>query len=217
MRVFNILLAVALLTWSHTAQAVTVNPDALESRTPGGDYSDTQGSGPNITSSQPLLAGQTTVRGMLNLNCVNADCSDSTGLRDPADAFSVTLGQNQVLTSLILNISSAANPQQDLSDVFFGFNLVTPPGLSNLGYAKAGETVNESIFLSPSQTFGAGDYSLFVRAGRSTADFQGKVNWSLTATIVDTSVSAVPLPAGLPLLLAGFATLGMLRRKQRSS
>ncbi|MEO0632648.1 MAG: VPLPA-CTERM sorting domain-containing protein [Pseudomonadota bacterium] len=216
MKLFNILCAIAVLSWGHTAQAVTVNPDALETRTPGGDYADFNGGGPNITSTQPILAGQTTLRGMLNLNCVRFDCSDSSGLRDPADAFSVTLGQNQELTSLIINISSADDPQKDLSSVLLAAVIVTPPGASTLGFGQFGETVNQGLLLNPSETFGAGDYSVFIRAVRSTADFQGKVAWSLTATIEDTSVPAVPLPAGLPLLIAGMAAFGVLRRKQRA-
>lgn len=212
-------LAISMLLGAQAASASTVHPDALESATPGGDYSDTAGSGPNITSSQPILVGQTSLLGGLRLNCVSGDCSDSSGLRDPSDAFFLTIGADRQLTSLVLNIASGNDPALNISGISFEVAISDETSGATFDLTSLGAATDVSLIpgITGSAVFGPGTYGFFVGASGSNADFSGRIDWSLTATVIDTSVAPVPLPATLPLLLAGLLGFGALRRKRHAN
>ncbi len=210
-------LTISALLTGHMAHAAPVHPDALESATPGGDYSDTVGTGPNITSSQPILVGQTSLLGGLRLNCVATDCSDSSGLRDPSDAFFLTIGADRELTSLVLDIASGNSPALDLSSITFGVQVDNPAAASSSTFSFTGAMSGLDLIpgITGSQQFGPGTYGFYIGANGSSADFTGRIDWTLTATIIDTSVSTVPVPASLPLLLAGVFGLGFANRREQ--
>ncbi|MFW2543060.1 VPLPA-CTERM sorting domain-containing protein [Primorskyibacter sp. 2E107] len=209
---FPALLA-ATIVFGQMGFAATVNPDALESATPGGDYSDTEGAGPNIAPGG-ILVGETSLYGRLRLNCVAGDCSDTSGLRDPSDAFFATIAADTEITNLTFSLGSeTASPS--FSGVNFLARVTTPLGFT-IDQSFTGGVSNLNIVPALSgASIGPGTYGFYITASDSgpLVDFSGIVNWSMTATVVSTA--AVPLPATLPLLLAGMAGFGVIRRKKR--
>ncbi|MEP4197506.1 MAG: VPLPA-CTERM sorting domain-containing protein [Aliishimia sp.] len=197
----------------HAVSAATINPDANETATPGGDYSDVEGTGPNITSSQPLLLGITTLNAGLRVNCLSGDCSDSSGLRDPSDALFLDVAADREITSLVLNVEGTPTDISNISFVLRVDSDLMSPG-SEVEFSSTGNVSSQEL-LSTGQTFGPGTYSIFFGATGSSADTAGQLAWSLTGTVTDTSAAAVPLPASAPILLAALGAFGLMRRKKR--
>jgi len=200
-------LTTALLGLAPMAQALTV---ASETATPGGDYADTIDTGPNITVPGALPDDDDVdLTGRLRLNCVSSDCSDTSGLRDPSDAFFFTVGPDQEVIDVLFSFDESDVTTGSLSSVVFELSISGPGVIVDESYI--GPVTNDA--LNPGSPFGPGTYSVFFGAVESAADFTGRVNWQFSS-FVENTAAPVPLPASAPVLLAGLGALTLMRRKR---
>lgn len=154
-----------------------------------------------------LDIGTNTISGSLAATCVDFDVNPFVGdscsfaAFDAADAFEFVIPTGSELTSATLTITN-------LVDVMvFGTSFTS---LRDLG--AVGEGVVD--ILDGSNLTGTQDYRINL-VGFASLGASGSASWQVDLAVAP--ISAVPLPAGLPLLLAGVGAFGLVRRKRSKS
>ena len=208
----HILFAIALGT--PAALATTIN--VFESDLPSGDYDVERGFLEPFglgTFSVPLGTTELNVFGDLTCQGPSA-CTDLniSGLLDSTDAFFFSLGPNQEVTAI--SVSTVVRTT-DIVDSFTNINIFTqslPVGRT----LAAGSVTDQSVPFGGG-TIGEGTHSFqidFFDTFPPTTDTA--VQYVISAQLRDITVSPVPLPAGLPLLLAGLGAFGLMRSRKRT-
>lgn len=194
----------AALAAALSATVVSATPiDVLETRAPGGDYADALGAAGNVLNLPPAGTTQSNVIGRLACR-VSGNCM--TGRADPVDAFYFQLGANQKITEV--SISGNLTGTEILSLVIEDLN---GPTATNLFTGTIGSNGFLQILLPTDAPIGPGLYNVALGFFGTTVSGDFTYNYTITSTIVETN--PVPLPAGLPLLVAGLGALGLMRRR----
>lgn len=152
----------------------------------------------------------------LVLASLSIDLSTSNSIVDGSgrsvfDALAAPAGEPGNTPSSSFGIPVRFDGQSYVIESFFGqslsgTNIVSPNGTVNATYANGvgiGATQPQGDLFSTLTL----DFTALVGGG-----FLGQTNFQADVDTL-TSVAAVPLPAGLPLLLAGLAGLGVIRRR----
>ncbi|WP_299727361.1 VPLPA-CTERM sorting domain-containing protein [uncultured Tateyamaria sp.] len=184
-----------------TANTITV----LESNAPGGNYANALGATGNNLGAAP--SGTTASNVIGTLSCRAASFCVG-GRADPIDAFYFEVSANQQITEL--SISGILTGTQALQ---FIINDVTTSTVSNLFTGTIAPSGALQILSTAGTPIGPGTYNVglgFFGDLQTVNDFS--YAYTISSTIVETS--PVPLPAGLPLLLAGLGAFGLMRRKR---
>ncbi len=191
------------------AQALTVD----ESSVAGGDFSGngSQDAGNTIGT---LDTGLNSVTGSLAGECLPSGNTFTcfNGI-DPQDDIFFTVGAGTELVGIDANIEGGG-----ASDLLFSVFMRTNNGgsESNLIQGSAGDLPVNTMqtYLPPLGTLGEGSYrfAVFLISASEAGDVDGFYNVNFNVQEVQTP--AVPLPATLPLLLAGMGALGIARRRR---
>ncbi|WP_158269964.1 VPLPA-CTERM sorting domain-containing protein [Litoreibacter ponti] len=194
---------VAATVLATSAMATPINPDVLERNARGGDYPESSaGAFPNIGVG---AIGQTSVVGDLVGECVALQTDGCDSGNDPEDVFEFEIGAGTKLTGLSI-IVEGSGPSgfllaADIFQIGTSFEIINDISL------------NTTVGLLGGQMLGQGTYRFVVGGFISTelGDWGG--DYRLTGTVAALNVpEPVPLPASLPLLLAGIGGLAYLRR-----
>ncbi|MEE4117844.1 MAG: VPLPA-CTERM sorting domain-containing protein [Paracoccaceae bacterium] len=209
----------ALLALANAAGAATTEPPDFADSTPG-------------TSLGTLPEGVTTISGALSATCEgqsveespialdgqtlsDATCTSYTDDSDRVDAFSLVIPSSG-LAAASLTISGL--PPFGLFEKEEGFFYTD---LAPAGLLLSDGTQNVASY------FQIGSNTVEVVAGLRSLAVEPSVlgdtvafDWSLELTVQTTGEEppgppVIPLPAGLPLLLAGLASLGLAARRRR--
>lgn len=180
--------------------------DILETNAPGGDYADAFGAATNMLGAPPSGTTETNVIG--RVNCRLADNCTS-GRADPVDAFYFSLDANQSITEVSIagNLSGTETLSLQIEDVSGALptNLFTGTIGTN-GFLQILTTANAPI--------GPGQYNVALGFFGTTVSHDFTYAYTITSTVVE--ASPVPLPAGLPLLVAGLGAFGLIRRRAKT-
>lgn len=163
--------------------------EVFETRAPGGDYADALGASTNMLGVFPV--GTATITGNLSAP------------RDLFDAFFFTIeAGSEMITSEITTEGSDVTMLAELFDAN-GDTIFTKTFSTN------GTTDLLTLADAP---VGEGTYNMGLSFIPTSDD--DEVSWFTASEAVALPVSAVPLPAGAPLMLAGLAALAALRRRK---
>lgn len=183
-------LALALCATSASALTTVNEAGAGTGGFPtGGDYADTSGATTNMLGNIPL--GDSTIIG---------DLRGSAG--DFADwVFFTITGGTEMVSASVTTQGVATDLRAQIIDSM-GVTVLSQVFASN-------GTVN--LFTTSDTPLAAGTYNfgLFFENPPVTGD----VDWNTFSTVQTVSAPPVPLPAGLPLLLAGLGVFGLMRRR----
>lgn len=187
---------VAAIVCASTAQAVTVT-----------ESTDFKGVGARPTMIGTLDVGVNSVSGSIDGICYamgHSTCNFF--LADDGDLFTFDIAAGTQLTAASLTISGlsttgSATPSIVVNTIGDLTSLGNSPNGTFDLLAGAPVTGTQVIKLFPELSKGYRFFDIF------------KANWSVALT-VEAIPSAVPLPAGLPLLLAGIGGLAALRRRK---
>lgn len=199
---YLILAAAAALSFGGMAQAATWN--VYENNAPSGDYADALGAAGNQLGANPSGFDTVTLVGDLGCSVGFSSCGSGVG-NDAVDAFYFDVAAGTLLTELTLSTegSGGVSLLAELYDTFDSSQVFSISALTN-------QTVTLlSLFDAP---LGEGNYN-FALSLVSGPESGLDVSYTLNATYVEVA-SAVPLPASLPLLLAGFGGFAALRRRK---
>lgn len=162
-----------------------------------------------------LVPGSSTISGSLSTTCspstnLFADCSDGNG--DQIDSVDVSLPSGFEITNLVLTISNFTSTINDQ----LGFGRLGFFDFDTDGVFQVTDIANALLF--GRFTFEAASGTAFP-TGPSDPLIQGvgDISFSYSASFDVTPVQqipAVPLPAGLPLLLTALAGIGLLARRR---
>ncbi len=204
-----ILIAVFMVLTFKTSQAITVNETTDFSAQPINGLLSESSNVFDLSS-----AGSHSIGGSLSASCSFALCADG----DIGDAFSVQLGANLEITSIIFTT--------DNSDAFFGSTSFGPDvvrmttNVTALGTAFALQSVLGNGSADFSQSFGdqliSGLYTFGIAFGEKEGVFPYDLimtDWRVDISV--SNISAVPLPASGLLFLAGLAGLGAMHRLRK--
>lgn len=206
----TLLTTLAFIAFSGAAQAASITID--ESNAPGGDYADALGASGNQLGAAADGTTSVTLIGDLRCNSVT-NCSG--GLNDPFDAFYFDVAADTEVTRMRISVFPSL-PSTLLE--FTALLIDTSDGSSvfNTTFAASDSATNVDLIGTGDAPIGPGNYNFALSFSSLGSDVQGTVPYLLRSTIASTAVAPVPVPATLPLLLAGlggFAFLGR-RRKQ---
>jgi len=181
--------ALGLTFVASTVQAVTISETT--------DFSDSTGS---PTALGTLDLGLNSISGTVNQFCDRVTGSCSIVLGDDTDAFSVDIAPGTHLTDVVLNVLRIQGGDLNVDGSLF--DLAFPPSAGTFNLLSADSATGTAVF----DVF-------FQHDGRSTfAD--ARYRFDLTVAALPGSPSAVPLPAGLPLFLAGLGGFAFLRKRK---
>lgn len=210
MRIFIGIIAAA--TFATQANALSVPYSGTYNEATGteaaGDYDNIGGN--SDVGDFSLLAGVNTFIGSIYTP------------NDSSDVFNIVVGENQTLVGASITFGTNADP----FNPWFGFpgpkwglyeSSITPT-IFEIGMGDGAS--GPKVFEAASFNRGQGIYNMLIGNGTFGMNNGGGIGYTMTFT-VESLVSAVPLPAGLPLYGAGIALLGFIgwrkKRKQYSA
>lgn len=203
----HLLLASALAMVAVPAAAATF--DADEFFAPGSDFEDFVG--PSNTNVGTAMAGFSSAVGELSGDCVDnpqfgLDCNSGSG--DTQDSFFFTIATGFELIGVTAGTEGGGPADLDIG--FFLSDSVSPFGILDFAFfdINSGGTVSNSVY-------GAGTYSLSVAGGSASETGFFDAAWNVDFEVQAVQAPAVPLPAGLPLLLAGLGVLGLAKTRRK--
>jgi hypothetical protein len=207
---FGVLGGLALLSaiWGTSAAAVTV-PSF------NGTYDEATGS--EAAGDYDNIGGLAEVGEFALHNGTNTFLGSIFTPTDPSDVFNIVVGAGQILTGASIVYGTNAT----MFNPTFGFpapqwtlqeSSVTPV-IFDLG--MPGSVGAPASFAAPAFTRGPGNYSMLIGNGVFAMNNGGGIGYTMTFE-VQGPLAPVPLPAGLPLVLAGPAMLFALRRARHS-
>lgn len=176
------------------------------------DFSD--GASPSNTNVGTLDIGFNSFNGNLNGECSNGDCNGiGSQFDDTQDSILFTVASGTEVISFSLFTEGGGPSGLTISAAIFG-----TIGVSDIGAFQS--VINVPINGNADGTLvngplGAGVYSLSAYGGSSTDDGGFGAFWSIDLEVAEVT-NPVPLPAGLPLLLAGVGAFGLMRRRARN-
>ena len=204
----KLLLAGAIAFLAVPASATTFSADEFTDAL-GGDFSDVISlSNDNVGTAS--MAGFSDVIGTLSGECAGTlGVSCNFGIGDTQDSFLFTVASGFELVSVRAGTEGSGPP-----DLTIGFFLAAAnAGFTNLDSAffdiNDGGTVSSGVY-------GAGTYSFSVRGGTASQEGSFDAFWFVDFETREASTPPpVPLPAGMPLLLAGLGAFAVARRRRK--
>jgi len=165
-----------------------------------------------------LEIGSNSISGSLATTCTPtietfADCSSG----DEIDSLSFSLPSGFEITNLVLKITNFVTTDTNLTEQL-GFGNLGFIGFEANGIFPISDIAN--ALLSSRFTFEAASGSVLTNDPNAPL-LQGvgdiSFDYSASFDVTEVSLAAVPLPAGLPLLLSGLIGLAVLARRRKSS
>lgn len=154
---------------------------------------------------------------------VNNNFNDSMNLATAPEDAVYSLNFSQAITSLSFSfdyLTDGGRPQPELLSEFateFGSAIVGATSLASVTFDATAQTVTADAS-APGGTAGTGTIS-FDGGGLAFSSFlfrhqQTAQNIGFTVNTVTVDLAPVPLPAGLPMLLAGLGAFGFMARRK---
>ncbi|WP_120501535.1 VPLPA-CTERM sorting domain-containing protein [Roseovarius sp. EL26] len=208
MKILQITTAIVLA--ASTAQAATI----VEST----DFAGQTLTGLLSPSASPFDisdVGAHSVQGSLMASCFLGDCGSS----DVSDTFSVNLGTDREIVSMVLSISNAfsgfSSSGNGPDPVISNVNVTHPITAWTINSITGNGSLDLSNIFSDPYTTGV--YSLGVGLNTDGLIAEFSADWKIDFVVADisTGISTVPLPASAGLLLAGLGGFGLIGRRKR--
>lgn len=171
-----------------------------------------------VNASTELITNGSFETGLTGWSCsISGDASCTTSTSHALDGFRNFLGyQNYATGTLTQSVSTVIGQTYDFS--FWSFvSYDVPENLLSYSFGSGPEVfaVTTTSYAQTTDSFvatsGTTEINLFFRTG------DGLGAWRVDdVSLVESALPAVPVPAGMPLVLSGLAAFGLMARKRKS-